>query len=290
MDCIEFNDRFRYCDTASDMGFLLMDLDFQGYPGLGRRVAGRYAQSSGDEDILKLLGFYKSYRAFVRGKVIGFTLDEEEVSQEEKESAARTAGDYFRLSVASLRPPPHPALIITAGLTGTGKSYLAMRLGKRLGTEPVRSDVVRKEIMGEVGLEHRLDKYGEGIYTPRATDLTYRALLDRARRSLEGGASVILDASFARLEHRMQAREAAAEAGARFRLVLCTAPDEVVRRRLGDRITLREDPSDGRWEIFVEQKKRFDPLGPRERDHAWTWDSTTSIASFLAGFVRSLLG
>jgi predicted kinase len=290
MDCIEFNDRFRYSDTAADLGFLLMDLDFQGYPAIGDRIARRYARSSGDEEILKLLGFYKSYRAFVRGKVMGFTLDEEEVCQQEKESAAQTAGQYFKLSLASLQPPPPPTLIIVAGLTGSGKSFLATRLGTRIGTEPIRSDLVRKEIMGVPSLEHRLDKYGEGIYTPYTTELTYGALLDRARRSIERGDSVILDASFARFEDRMQAREAATRAGARFRLIECTAPDEIVHRRLRDRITRSDEPSDGRWEIFLEQKKRFDPIGPEEREYARIWDSTTDVKSFLACFVRSLLG
>ena len=29
-DCIEFNDRFRYCDVASEIAFLAMDLDHYG--------------------------------------------------------------------------------------------------------------------------------------------------------------------------------------------------------------------------------------------------------------------
>ncbi len=37
-DCIEFNDRFRYGDTASDLAFLLMDLDYRGYPAFSKQV------------------------------------------------------------------------------------------------------------------------------------------------------------------------------------------------------------------------------------------------------------
>ena len=104
-DCIEFNDRFRYGDTAADLAFLLMDLDFRGYPAFADRIAGRYAEWSGDREILRLLGFYKSYRAFVRGKVEGFILDEPEVSESERQSAREVAKKYFalvsRLSQAS---------------------------------------------------------------------------------------------------------------------------------------------------------------------------------------------
>lgn len=288
IDCIEFNDRFRYCDTASDLGFLLMDLDFLGYPALGKRIAERYAASAGDEHILKLLGFYKSYRAFVRGKVLGFTLDEPEVTSEEKESATETARQYFQLSLACLQPPPPPVLVITTGLTGSGKSFVADRLGKRLGIAPLRSDVLRKEIHGLGTTEHRLDKFGEGIYTPKATEQTYRLLLEKARRAVERGESVILDASFMRFQDRMDAGKTARRAGARFRIIECIAPHEVLRQRLEARMADPREPSDGRWEIFQEQRERFEPIRPEEREDSRTWDSTTDVNTFLASFVREL--
>ncbi|MFC1833923.1 phosphotransferase, partial [Thermodesulfobacteriota bacterium] len=78
-DCIEFNERFRYCDTAADLGFLLMGLDFRGYPAFARRVAQRYSAVSGDAGILDLIRFYMSYRAFIRGKVRSFEIDDPEV-------------------------------------------------------------------------------------------------------------------------------------------------------------------------------------------------------------------
>ncbi len=102
LDCIEFNHRFRYGDTASDMAFLLMDLDFQGYREASQKAALRYANAAGDESALKLFPFYKSYRAFVRGKVWGFVLDEPEVAAQAKEAAARLSRDYFALAARLL--------------------------------------------------------------------------------------------------------------------------------------------------------------------------------------------
>jgi len=288
-DCIEFNDRFRYSDTASDLGFLLMDLDFRGYPAYADRIARRYARTSGDRDVLKLLGLYRSYRAFVRGKVLSFSLEEPEISPEEKAAAAGTATDYFRLARSYLVPPLHPALIVTSGLMASGKSFMAAQLAKRLGIVPLRSDEVRKELHGLTPAEHQLDKFRQGIYTPGATDLTYRALLDEARRELEQGKSVIVDASFSRLADRKAALEVAQAAGARFRLIECTAPDDVIRSRLTARAGKRDEPSDGRWEIFPQHKAAYEPVRAEESSYHGIWDSTTSLNLFLTSFVRELL-
>lgn len=287
-DCIEFNDRFRYSDTAADLAFLLMDLDFRGYPAFAQRIAKRYAASSGDHQILRLLPFYKSYRAFVRGKVLGFTLDEPEISDAEKESARQMAGDYFRLALAYFKPPP-PALIIVSGLIGTGKSYLAERLGVRMGIDPLRSDQVRKEIHGMPPTEHQLDKYGQGIYRPDATERTYEALLAEARQRLNRRESVILDASFMRYRHRQAARELASDTSAVFRLLECTCLDEIIRRRLEKRLQDTTNPSDATWDIFPDQKAEFEAIGPEEQQGLRVWDSTTNIDSFLASLVRDVM-
>ncbi len=287
-DCIEFNDRFRFGDTAADLGFLLMDLDYRGYPAYARQIAQRYAESSGDHQILKLLGFYKAYRAFVRGKVLGFALDEPEIAEPEKIVAVDEARNYYRLSLACLERPGPPILIVMSGLTGTGKSYLSERLGKRLGIEPLRSDVARKQIQGLSSLEHQLDNYGTGIYTPKSTELTYKALFERARRSLELGESVIIDASFMSFRRRMQAKELAAKERARFMIVECVAPERVIQTRLENRAKDRTEPSDGRWEIFLHQRTDFEPICDDERDYHRSWDSTGELNPFLTSLVREL--
>lgn len=289
VDCIEFNDRFRFSDTAADLAFLLMDLDFQGFPSFGNRIARQYSQASRDTGVLDLIGFYKSYRAFVRGKVNSFSLDEEEMSESAKSSARKKAREYFRLALASLKPSPRPSLIVMAGLSGSGKSYLSSRLGRRLGIEPIRSDVVRKQLMGVPVDQHRLDMYGQGIYTPNATEKTYRLMMERAGRSLRRDESVILDASFIRYQDRLAAREEARRAGARFVLVECVVPDHIARQRLKARITNENEPSDARWEIFEHQKAEFEAIRSDELEFRWQWDSTSSANSFLTHLVRDLM-
>jgi hypothetical protein len=97
-DCIEFNDRFRYCDVASEIAFLAMDLDRYRQAGLSRHLVDTYVELSGDEGLLELLIFYKCYRAYVRGKVESFKLDDPLISDGEKAKALESARSYFQLA------------------------------------------------------------------------------------------------------------------------------------------------------------------------------------------------
>lgn len=97
-DCIEFNDRFRYCDVASEIAFLAMDLDHYGRTDLSRIFVSAYVDMSQDREIKELLNFYKCYRAYVRGKVNCFKLDDPHVSEEEKTDVSAAARSYFELA------------------------------------------------------------------------------------------------------------------------------------------------------------------------------------------------
>jgi len=97
-DCIEFNDRFRYCDVASEIAFLAMDLDFHQQPGLSKHFVNAYVESSQDKEILKLLSFYKCYRAYVRGKVESFKYDDFLIPKEAKTTILTAAKRYFELA------------------------------------------------------------------------------------------------------------------------------------------------------------------------------------------------
>jgi aminoglycoside phosphotransferase family enzyme len=97
-DCIEFNDRFRYSDVASEVAFLAMDLDRYQQAGLSRHLVNAYVELSHDAELLKLLDFYKCYRAYVRGKVESFKLDDPYIPQEEKDKVLNAAQGYFQLA------------------------------------------------------------------------------------------------------------------------------------------------------------------------------------------------
>jgi len=97
-DAIEFNERFRYSDIASDVAFLAMDLDFKYLTDLSNFFIKRYVKYSGDQELAKLLPFYKCYRAYVRGKVASFKLEDPNVGNEEKRAAIKEAKAYFKLA------------------------------------------------------------------------------------------------------------------------------------------------------------------------------------------------
>ncbi len=97
-DCIEFNERFRFSDTAADIAFLVMDLEYNRKAGLAQALMEEYILTSNDIDIGQVLDFYKIYRAYVRGKVISFRLDDPHISDEDKEEASTAASKYFELA------------------------------------------------------------------------------------------------------------------------------------------------------------------------------------------------
>ena len=100
-DCIEFNDRFRYSDTLSDIAFLLMDLEFNDGKKLSEQLCKAYltyADEKEDGLVYHLINFYKVYRAYVRGKVTSFILKDSNVPNDKKIEARNTAQRYFALA------------------------------------------------------------------------------------------------------------------------------------------------------------------------------------------------
>jgi len=102
-DCIEFNERFRYTDVAADIAFLAMDLDYHNREDLSEHLIRAYIGESGDHELMGVLDFYKCYRAYVRGKVESFRLDDPHIPEEEKKGALERARKYFNLAYRYVR-------------------------------------------------------------------------------------------------------------------------------------------------------------------------------------------
>jgi predicted kinase len=255
-DCIEFNERFRYADACSEVAFLAMDIDFHGHPELSEYFIDAYVNRSGDNDLLPLLNFYKSYRAYVRGKVESFKLDDPMISEAEKKRALEAAQKYFDLAHSYIGAQ-RAALFITTGLIGTGKSTLTQALAERLDIPVISSDIIRKGLAGIPTMEHRFEEVRSGIYSEDFTKKTYDELFRQAGERLSQGRSVIIDAAFGRAEERRKAMALAREKGADFWLLECVCADETIVERLERRMQ-EESPSDGRLEIFADLKKAYE--------------------------------
>jgi uncharacterized protein len=202
-DCIAFNDRFRCADVAAEVAFLAMDLDHLGRADLGHAFVDAYMRRSGDRDLLALLDFYKCYRAFVRGKVLGFQLDEPERAAGELDHAVAEARAYFDLACAYTRQA-EPMLLVTMGLPASGKTTLAHALAGRLGLVHLSSDRVRKQLAGMRPTDHRLDGFERGLYGRSMSRRTYAMLRKQAARWLRRGRSLVLDATYERSALRLR--------------------------------------------------------------------------------------
>jgi aminoglycoside phosphotransferase family enzyme/predicted kinase len=256
-DCVEFSNRINLLDVTRDVGFLAMDLDYRGRSDLARAFVRRYVEASGDSELPRLLEFYAAYSACVRGKVEAFLLDQPEVPGAVQRRAARASKRYFELACRYAESLPPAMLIITCGLTATGKSAVVRRLAELTDIDIISSDVERKRLAGLAPTERRLEPFRGGIYSPEFTERTYAALLEEARERLRRGRSVVLDASYIRRQHRRSAARLAADEGAQFACLEFRSSEGVVRGRLARRLRQGRDPSDARWEVYVAQKRRL---------------------------------
>ncbi len=213
IDCIEFNERFRNCDTISEMAFLSMDLDFHNRGDLARAFEESYLEAASDHEGRELIGFYKSYRAYIRGKIEGLKAAEAEVGKDEQEKARIKAARYFDLAEAYTRGAPRPRLIIICGLSGTGKSTLAGALGEALWAEPLATDRIRREVLAPDEAPTAAP-YGEGRYSPEKKADIYERLIKKACEDyLKNGRTVILDGTFSKNSFLKKALDAARSAG-----------------------------------------------------------------------------
>ncbi|MEX2159981.1 MAG: AAA family ATPase [Dehalococcoidia bacterium] len=259
-DCIEFNERFRYSDVAADIAFLAMDLEDRGRQDLSDVLMGRYLSATLDSTLPLVLPFYKCYRAYVRGKVDSFQLDQPEVSAEQKAAATASAHRSFELAYRYAAQRRPRSLIITIGVTGSGKSHLATALAARLGAALFSSDVTRKQLLGIDPLEAHEDPLYAGIYDKETTARAYQDLLGQARTWLARGKPVVLDATYLMRDQRAGPQDLATKLGAQFVALECEADEKTVWERLSSRKDGRPAVSDGRWEIYQAQQERREPV------------------------------
>lgn len=261
-DCIEFNDRFRYVDVASDVAFLAMDLDFHHRPDLAAHFAERIARALKDRALPRLLDFYKCYRAYVRGKVESFHSTAEVAPEAERREAVERARRYFQLALRYAVAGSRPLALLVMGRIASGKSTLAAALGEELGWPVVSSDRVRKECAG-FPLHERSDAAARArLYSPAMTRRTYSALLAAAARHAAAGESCVLDATFGSVEMRRQAIRRLRRRGVRFVFVESLATAASQRRRLAARDRMSGEVSDAR----LEDRRRLNAAytAPRE--------------------------
>ena len=256
-DCIEFNDRFRYGDTASEVAFLAMDLDHYGRADLRRGFVDEYVKQSKDSNLCELLRFYQAYRAHVRAKVACFKLDDPFVPEAEKAEELAKARGYFDLELSYTRQKP--ILFIMSGFTGCGKSLVATELARHLGLVYISSDITRKTLAGLPLTRHSDDPVDTGLYSREMTEKTYQSIMMLAEGALKSKDSAILDATFLSRDSRRHAVDIARRNGADFVIIECRADESQLKTGLEHRLA-EPSVSDGTWQIYLSQKSKTEPV------------------------------
>jgi hypothetical protein len=260
VDCIEFNDRFRFADVCADVVFLAMDLSWRGRVDLAEHFLACYAREADDFDLYPVVDFYESYRAFVRGKISSMVAADPEAGSGARERAREEARRYFLLALASERRPLQPPMVIAVGgVIASGKSTIAENLGLEMGAPVVENDRTRKFLLGVDKTRALLDPPWQGSYSEELTEEVYRELVRRGQAVLASGRAVVLDASFRSRAHRREARRLAETHGVPFLFVECRAPDALCRERLRSR---EEQPSvsDARAGLLDDFRSRWEPV------------------------------
>lgn len=281
-DCIEFNPGLRWIDVVSDAAFLVMDLETRARGDLAFTFLDRYLERTGDYDGAHALGFYRVYRSLVRAKVAAL-----QARGASGDTAALGARFDLHVDYALRRARvAQPRLVVTCGVSGSGKSWLAERLVPRLPAIRVRSDVERKRLHALAPTARAGAGIGEGLYAASSTAATYERLASAADALLDAGLDAIVDATFLDPAQRDAFEALAARRGAAFRILYCTAPEETLFERVRARARAATDPSDADERVL---RAQLDGLGVEPAGVAVVRVDTSLPVDWHAT-VRALLG
>ena len=272
-DCLEFSANLRWIDVMNDVAFLVMDLRDRRRPDLGQRFLNRYLEITGDYEGLRVLRFYLIYRAMVRAKVHALRAAQQHVSMQQKTAALDECRNYIALARRQIAAASR-AVIITHGLSGSGKTTHTQELLETIDAVRIRSDIERKRQHGVAPRDRSGSKIQEGLYTRDATTLAYRRLLDLAETLVQAGYIAIVDATFVERPHRDAFRELAASLDVPFLILDFLATETTLRKRILERQRQGRDASEADITVLEHQLKTQEPLQADELASVAAYDST----------------
>ena len=288
IDCIEFNDAFRYSDPIADLAFLVMDLRIHGYAGHAAALCAGYFAASGDAEGAALLPLYVGYRATVRAKVEGMRAAAPEVPAAARAPATASAERHLLRALTEVAPPAgRPGLALIAGLPAAGKSTLAKGLAEAAGFAVIRTDVVRKELAGLDPEARAAAAPGAGIYSAEMTARTYAACLERAGARLRAGERVIVDANLRSDAVRRPFFELADALGVPIVFLVCEVDEATALARLAARV---DDASDADARIFRYARAEWEAPAADLAARTVTIDASGPCAATRAAALRALAG
>jgi aminoglycoside phosphotransferase family enzyme/predicted kinase len=254
-DCLEFNENLRWIDTMSDVAFLFMDCHVRGELECAYAFLDGYLDASADYSGVVLLPYFSAYRSVVRAKVAALRWAQDGGAASEAKFL-----EHLRWANVWLKRPPG-LLVLTCGLSGSGKSHLAGRLVGLLPAIRLRSDVARKSLAGLDVLADSDSPVAGGLYSEEFSRRTFDHLAEVAEELLSAGENVIIDATFIERPLRERFARLGETLGAATIILYCDAPEAVLRARLESRTS---DASEATAAVLDLQLTRFEPPGADE--------------------------
>jgi aminoglycoside phosphotransferase family enzyme len=189
IDCLEFDAELRRIDVAAELAFFAMDAAYRGRSDLGERLLRRYAMLTDDYALYGVVDYHMLHRALVRAGVAALAASQPEITGSQRRDAAASARRHVEWMRAWIERPRRSDVLMTTGLSGTGKSTVANEAGDAIDAVVISSDRVRKPLARAAG--GRLDD----LNSEAMTDAVYAGLPDRAGPVLDSGRPVVLDAT-----------------------------------------------------------------------------------------------
>jgi len=259
-DGIEFNEQLHNIDVISDLAFISMDLIDHSATALAWRLINRYLEHSGDYEGLEVLRFYQVYRAMVRAKIACIRLGQADLSVIEHAETRQQYRDYAALA-EQLTVPQKPILILTCGLSGSGKSWLSQQLLELMPACRIRSDVERKRLFPTLQADHQEIKMR--LYSTEATEKTYQHLLMLAKHVLNYGYSTIVDAAFLKKAQRKPFQALAKSLNYPVVVLHTHTNQNILEERILRRSTESGNVSDATLKVLESQVRGFErPVSP----------------------------
>ncbi len=261
-DGIEFDPALYWIDVMSEVAFVCMDLEDHGALPMAYRFLNGYLDRNGDYDGVTLLRYYLVYRAMVRAKVAAIRLQ-----QSDQHAQLQTLRNYMLLASRYIQPPV-PVLMLTHGLSGSGKSTFSAQLAQQWPAIRVRSDRERQRLYPD-----STPPATGRRYSAQATRATYARLLRLADILLRAGYSTIVDATFLHAEQRLPFRQLAADLGVPIRILHFVADPDRLRERVRQRQQRSDDISEAGLNILERQISDYRPLDTDETGEAIVVDT-----------------
>jgi aminoglycoside phosphotransferase family enzyme/predicted kinase len=274
-DGIEFDPALRWIDVVSEIAFPVMDLLHYRRPDLAFRFLNAYLEETGDYGGVALLPFYTAYRAAVRAMVGATRATQPGASTRARRKMFGDCSNLIALAQKCLTRRK-PALVITHGLPGSGKTTFSQTALERLQAIRIRSDVERKRLHGLSPMASS-GSLADDLYSADATQRTFARLHDLARELLGAGIPVIVDAAFLRRDEREQFRRLAHELGIPFVIASIKARLGTMRERIMQRQIKSNDASEADLAVLELLRNKQEKLSPQEQACTIEFDNEEDV-------------